>query len=41
MDGDQLEQSIQGIIEEASRGNTANAKQKIKELIPEYTPWLG
>ena len=41
MDGDQLEQSIHGIIEEASRGNTANAKQKIKELIPEYTPWLG
>jgi len=41
MDGDQLEQSIHGIIEEASRGNTANAKQKIRELIPEYTPWLG
>jgi len=41
MDGDQLEQSIHGIIEEASRGNTANAKQKIKGLIPEYTPWLG
>jgi len=41
MDGDQLEQSIHGIIEEASRGNTANAKQKMKELIPEYTPWLG
>jgi len=41
MDGDQLEQSIHGIIEEASRGNTAAAKQKIKEMIPEYTPWLG
>ena len=38
---DQLEQSIHGIIEEAARGNTAGAKQKIKELIPEYTPWLG
>jgi len=41
MDGDQLEQSIHGIIEEASRGNTAAAKQKIKEIVPEYQPWLG
>lgn len=41
MEGDQLEQSIHGIIEEAARGNTAGAKQKIRELIPEYTPWLG
>ena len=41
MNGNQLEQSIHGIIEEAARGNTAGAKQKIKELIPEYTPWLG
>ena len=37
----QLEQSIRGIVEEAGRGNTAGAKQKIKDLIPEYTPWLG
>ena len=37
----QLEQSIRGIVEEAGKGNTAGAKQKIKELIPEYTPWLG
>ena len=41
MESDQLEQSIHGIIEEAARGNTTGAKQKIKELIPEYTPWLG
>jgi len=36
-----LELSIQGVIEEAAKGNTAGAKQKIKELVPEYTPWLG
>ena len=36
-----LEQSIHAIIEEAAKGNTAGAKQKIKELVPEYTPWLG
>ena len=41
MESDQLEQSIHGIIEEAARGNTAGAKQKIRELVPEYTPWLG
>jgi len=41
IESDQLEQSIHGIIEEAARGNTAGAKQKIKELVPEYTPWLG
>ena len=41
MDGDTLVQSINGIIEEASRGNTVSAKQMIRELIPEYTPWLG
>jgi len=38
---DQLEQALRGIIEEAAKGNTAGAKQKIKELVPEYTPWLG
>jgi len=38
---EQLEQSIHAIIEEAAKGNTAGAKQKIKELVPEYTPWLG
>ena len=36
-----LEQSIRTIIEEAANGNTVGAKQKIKELVPEYTPWLG
>jgi FlaA1/EpsC-like NDP-sugar epimerase len=41
LDSDQLVRSIHGIIEEAARGNTAGAKQKIKELIPEYMPWLG
>lgn len=38
---DQLEQSIHSIIEEAAKGNTATAKQNIKRLVPEYTPWLG
>jgi len=38
---DQFEQSIYSIIEEAAQGNTPGAKQKIKELVPEYTPWLG
>ena len=38
---EQLEQSIYAIIEEAAKGNTAGAKQRIKELVPEYTPWLG
>ena len=38
---EQLEQSIHAIIEESAKGNTAGAKQKIKELVPEYTPWLG
>ncbi len=38
---EQLEQSIHAIIEEAAKGNTAGAKQRIKELMPEYTPWLG
>ena len=37
----EFEQSLQAIIQEGTRGNTAGAKQKIKELIPEYTPWLG
>lgn len=41
MESDQLEQSIHGIIEEAAKGNTVGAKQMIKKLVPEYTPWLG
>ena len=36
-----IEAAIHGIIEESAKGNTSRAKQKIKELIPEYTPWLG
>ena len=38
---DDLERSIHVIIGEAGKGNLARAKQGIKELIPEYTPWLG
>lgn len=38
---EQLEQSICAIIGEAGKGGTVGAKQKIKELIPEYTPCLG
>jgi len=40
-DFEQLEESIQKIIEEASKGNIAPAKQGIKQLVPEYQPWLG
>ena len=36
-----LEQAINGIIEESARGNLTKAKQRIRELVPEYTPWLG
>jgi len=38
---DEINASIRTIIEESAKGNTSQAKQKIKELIPEYTPWLG
>ena len=38
---DGIQAAIHGIIEESAKGNTSRAKQKIKELIPEYTPWLG
>jgi hypothetical protein len=38
---DGIEASIHGIIEESAKGNTSRAKQKIKELIPEYTPWFA
>ena len=38
---DEIDASIRTIIEESAKGNTSQAKQKIKELIPEYTPWLG
>jgi len=38
---DQIEASISTIVEESAKGNHLLAKQKVKELIPEYTPWLG
>jgi FlaA1/EpsC-like NDP-sugar epimerase len=38
---DGIEAAIHGIIEESAKGNTSRAKQKIKELIPEYTPWFA
>ena len=38
---DQLEQSIQEIIDEAAKGNNTGAKLQIKDLVPEYQPWLG
>jgi len=38
---DGIEAAIHGIVEESAKGNTSRAKQKIKELIPEYTPWFG
>ncbi len=41
LQSDEIEASIRTIIEESAKGNTAQAKQKIKELVPEYTPWLG
>jgi len=36
-----FKRSLDSIIEEAAKGNISQAKQRIKELIPEYTPWLG
>jgi FlaA1/EpsC-like NDP-sugar epimerase len=36
-----LEKSIHEVVTEAAEGNTTGAKQKIKKLVPEYTPWLG
>ena len=33
--------SLESIVEEAAKGNISQAKQKIKGLVPEYTPWLG
>jgi hypothetical protein len=41
LQSDEIEASISTIIEESAKGNNSLAKQKIKELIPEYTPWLG
>jgi FlaA1/EpsC-like NDP-sugar epimerase len=36
-----FKRSLESIIEEAARGNISQAKQRIKELVPEYQPWLG
>jgi len=36
-----FKQSLDSIIEEAAKGNISQAKQKIREMVPEYTPWLG
>ena len=38
---EELEKSIQSIIDEAAKGNIAGAKERIKQLVPEYQPWLG
>jgi FlaA1/EpsC-like NDP-sugar epimerase len=38
---DGIKGAIHEIIQEAAKGNISRAKQKIKEMIPEYTPWLG
>ena len=36
-----FKRSLESIIEEAAKGNTSQAKQQIKDLVPEYQPWLG
>jgi FlaA1/EpsC-like NDP-sugar epimerase len=41
LQSDEIEASIFTIVEESAKGNNSLAKQKIKELIPEYTPWLA
>ena len=40
-EGEDWLRSVQGIVEEAAKGNTAGAKQRIKEIVPEYQPWMG
>lgn len=41
MSEDQMEFSIQQILDAAVQGNLSGAKQKIRQLVPEYQPWLG
>jgi len=41
MTEDQMESAIRRILEEAIQGNWVEAKQKIRQLVPEYQPWLG
>jgi FlaA1/EpsC-like NDP-sugar epimerase len=36
-----FKRSLDSIIEEAAKGNISQAKQRIKDLVPEYQPWLG
>jgi len=36
-----FKRSLDSIVEEAARGNISQAKQRIKDLVPEYQPWLG
>ena len=38
---EEIESLIHSAIKEASNGNITQAKQKIKQMVPEYTPWLG
>jgi ABC-type cobalt transport system substrate-binding protein len=37
----EIESLIQSVIQEAANGNITQAKQKIRQMVPEYTPWLG
>ena len=36
-----FKRSLESIVEEAAKGNISQAKQKIRELVPEYQPWLA
>jgi FlaA1/EpsC-like NDP-sugar epimerase len=36
-----FKRSLDSIVEEAAKGNISQAKQRIKDLVPEYQPWLG
>ena len=38
---EEIESLIHSAIKEASNGNITQAKQKIRQMVPEYTPWLG
>ena len=38
---EEIESLIRAAIEESAKGNLSPAKQKIRQLVPEYTPWLG
>jgi FlaA1/EpsC-like NDP-sugar epimerase len=36
-----FKRSLDSIVEEAAKGKISQAKQRIKDLVPEYQPWLG